>query len=339
MKNFEISSKNQQIHYFTTNIEYKQLPVNTDFVLSKYKSMKFSSLLFFTQLIQDYCFFLICKVGNDHLYLTGLFAFVIMSGTTLYIGRKNSEVRSKTSLAFMGLLDIIYFYMLLGTGHYLSSFVFATQLQATLFIRVFLSKFILANSFRFLQYLGCAVILAGAIVNLSEHGDRYTYLLLLGMVLHCINGIIKRHYLKKFRVDALAMNKYVLLFATGFGVIITPLLSLLLTEDIAVNLKKEIMCTIGVDCFLMPLHLVLLVLATIANQFVLKKTAEELEGRRIVYMFSAIVSFLGFYLAEITVGKEHFNIITIISAALAITGSIIYHMYPEIPQKFSYSDN
>ena len=326
------------MHYFTSNHEYKTSPANSEFVLSKLNSLRISSLLIFTQFFQNYFLFLICKIGNSHLYLTALVVFLVLACASL-LSKHPSRVRSKTSLAFIGLLDIVYFFILIGTGHHINSFVFATQLQATLFIRVFLIKFILAEHFRAVQYLGGGIILVAAILNFAFFGDRYTYLLLLGMVLHCINGIIKRHYLKKFTVEAIAMNRYVLMFATGFGILLIPLLGLIVDEGIAENLSKEVMCLIGVDCFIMPVILVLLLLSTVAHLVVIKKSTQEKEAHRIIYMFSSVIVFLGFLAAEMSVGDESYSYIEIIFVSLAIGGSIIYHIYPEVPQKFSYSDN
>lgn len=338
MNSFVKKDKNQ-IHYFTLNVEYRKLVINSGLVISGIRKMRVSSLLIGTQFLQNYLFFLICKVGHTQIYLSGLVAFICMSGLSLVLSRKQvSSVRSKTSLAFMGLLDIIYFYILLGTGSYLNSFEFATQLQGTLFIRVVLLKFVLQQKFWYSQYFGACIILVGCILNFIFFGDRYTYLLLLGMFLHCINNIIKRHYIKKFFVTAENLNKFVLIFATGFGLLITPLFSLVVTGDIGEDIKNEINCLVGIDCFLMPVYLLLLLLITVLHQYLLKKTSEEIEGQRIVYMFSCIFVFLAFFCAEITVGELNFTIIKIISLLLAVSGSIIYHVYPEIPQKFSYSE-
>lgn len=327
------------MHYFTSNHEYKTLPINSSCVLLKLKSMKLSYLLILTQFFQNFFFFLICKTGNSHLYFTGLVVFLVLSGITTLLSKSKDSVRSKTSLAFIGLLDIVYFLILLGTGHYINSFVFATQLQATLFIRVFLIKFILAEPFRLVQYMGAGVILVAAILNFIYFGNRYTYLLLLGMVLHCTNVIIKRHYLKKFQVEVIAMNKYVLMFALAFGVILILLMGLLIDKDMEKSLQLEVQCLIGVDCFLMPVFLALLLLTTLAHFFVIKKSANEKEAHKVVYMFGAVISFFGFFMAEVAVGQASSDMIEIIFVGLAITGSIIYHVYPEIPQKFSYSEN
>ena len=328
----------QELHYFTSNFEYKTSPANAKFVLYNLNSLRISSLLALTQFFQNFFFFMICKIGNSHLYLTGLIVFIVLTGASTLLSKKPSPVRSKTSLAFIGLLDIVYFFILVGTCHYINSFVFATQLQATLFIRVFLIKFILAEHFRAVQYLGGLIILVAAILNLAFFGDRYTYLLLLGMVLHCINGIIKRHYLKKFRVEAIGMNRYVLMFATGFGIILIPLLGLVVDEGLVGSLQKEVMCLVGVDCFIMPAILGLLIVSTIGHLLVIKKSTGEKEAHRVIYMFSSVIAFVGFLAAELAVGSESYSYIEIIFVGLAITGSVIYHIYPEVPQKFSYSE-
>lgn len=338
MNSFVQKSKNQ-VHYFTLNADFRNLEINSGIVIGGIGKLRISSLLIFTQFLQNYLFFLICKVGHTQIYLSGLVAFICMSGISLIVSRKQvSSVRSKTSLAFMGLLDIIYFYILLGTGSYLNSFEFATQLQGTLFIRVVLLKFVLQQKFWYSQYFGACVILVGCILNFIFFGDRYTYLLLLGMFLHCINNIIKRHYLKKFIVTAENLNKFVLLFATGFGLLITPLFSLIVTGDIGEDISKELSCLIGLDCFLMPLYLFLLLLTTALHQYLLKITSNEIEGQRIVYMFSCIFAFLAFFCAELTVSDLNFTPIKLIALLLALLGSITYHIYPEIPQKFSYSE-
>ena len=332
-------SKNQ-IHYFTLNSDYRKLPIHSVMVLSSIKKMRFSALLIMTQFLQNFLFFLICKVGNSQIYLVGLITFLCMSGLSSFLSRKEiSKVHSKTSLAFMGLLDIVYFYILLGTGSGLTSFAFATQLQGTLFIRVILLKFVLQQNFYYTQYLGACTIAVGCILNFVYFGDRYTYLLLLGMFLHCINNIIKRHYIKKFFVAAENLNKFVFVFATGFGILITPLLSLVATGDVGGDIKNEIMCLVGVKCFLMPVYLFLLLLTTILHQYLLKKSSGEIEGQKVVYMFSCVFVFLAFYCAEVTVGDQNISIYKIICLVLALVGSVMYHLYPEIPQKFSYSDN
>ena len=114
----------KQVHYFTTNQEYKDLPVNSDFILKNIKALKKSLCLFLTQFLQNFFFFMICKSGNNYLYLTGLMAFLIMTGGLTILAKKSPSAKSKTSLAFIGLLDIIYFLILLGTGHHINSFVF-----------------------------------------------------------------------------------------------------------------------------------------------------------------------------------------------------------------------
>lgn len=334
------SKSRNQIHYFTLNSDYRKLHIHSDLVLSSLRKMRFSTLLILTQFLQNYLFFLICKVGHSQIYLAGLITFLCMSGLSSFLSRKQiSNVRSKTSLAFMGLLDIVYFYILLGTGSYLTSFAFATQLQGTLFIRVILLKFVLQQNFYYTQYFGACIIAVACILNFVFFGDRYTYLLLLGMFLHCINNIIKRHYIKKFLVAAENLNKFVLMFATGFGILITPLLSLLVTGDIGGDIKNEIMCLVGVKCFLMPAYLLGLLMITVLHQYLLKRSSSEIEGQKVVYMFSCVFVFLAFYCAEATVGDQNISIYKVICLVLAIVGSLIYHLYPEIPQKFSYSDN
>ena len=335
----ELVSEKKSLSYFMTNYEYRNLPENSDFVLHKIHLLKKSLFLFLTQFLQNFFFFMICKSGDSYLYLTGLMTFIIMTGVLTILSKKVSPAKSKTSLAFIGLLDVIYYFILLSTGHHINSFVFATQLQGTLTIRVFLIKFILSESFRFVQYFSAIIILVATILNYSYFGDRYTYLLLLGIVLHCINNIIKRHYLKKFQVDALAMNKYSSLFATGFGIIFIPLLGLITDDDIGTSLEQEILCLVGIKCLLMPVYVIALLASNLAHQFILRKTLNEIEGHKIVYMFSSITAFLGFYVAELALEDETSNLIAIICVVLACIGSILYHSYPEIPQKFSYSDN
>ena len=302
----------KQVHYFTTNQEYKDLPVNSDFILKNIKALKKSLCLFLTQFLQNFFFFMICKSGNNYLYLTGLMAFLIMTGGLTILAKKSPSAKSKTSLAFIGLLDIIYFLILLGTGHHINSFVFTIQLQATLIIRVFLIKFILSESFYTVQYLGAIIIFVTTLLNLSYFGDRYTYLLLLGIILHCINNIIKRHYLKKFKVDSLAMNKYSLMFAAIFGIILTPFLSLLLNDSIEDSLQGEILCLVGINCFLMPVYLVLLLASTFVHQFMVNQSINEREGQQIVYMFNSVTAFCGFYIAELVLGQQNSNILEVI---------------------------
>jgi hypothetical protein len=334
------ASKNKyQVNYFTLHSEFKKYPINTLMVLSNLQHMKFSLLLLITLFLQNYLFFLICKVGNSRVYLVGLVAFISMSGVSVIKTRKHpSPVRSKTSLGFMGLLDIVYFYILLGTGSELSSFAFATQLQGILFIRMIVLKFIMQHSFWCNHYIGGCIIGVGCVLNFIFFGNRYTYLLLLGMFLHSINGLIKKHYLKKFQVPSESLNKYSLLFATGFGIIITPILSLIVGENIGVGLEAEILCLVGLSCFLMPLYLVALLVSTYLHQFLLKRTVKEVQGQRVVYMFSSVIVFLAFFCAELTENAVNVSVYKLVCAALAISGSIIYHLYPEVPNKFSYAD-
>jgi hypothetical protein len=158
------------------------------------------------------------------------------------------------------------------------------------------------------------------------------------MFLHSINGLVKKHYLKKFQVPSENLNKYSLLFATGFGIIITPILSLIVGENIGLGLEAEIFCLVGISCFLMPLYLVALLVVTYFHQFLLKKTVHEVQGQRLVYMFSSLIVFLAFFSAEVTENDTKISIFKIVCAVLAISGSIIYHLYPEVPSKFSYAD-
>ena len=338
MSSFASKAK-YQVNYFTLHSDFKAFPINTTLVLSNLRNLKYSALLLLTLFLQNYLFFLICKSGNTRVYLVGLFAFLSMSGVSFITTRKKpSAVRSKTSLAFMGLLDIVYFYILLGTGSELSSFAFATQLQGIIFIRVMVLKFIQSHDFWCCHYIGAIIIAVGCVLNFVLFGDRYTYLLLLGMFLHSINGLIKKHYIKKFMVPAHSLNKFSLLFASGFGIIITPILSLIVGEGIGIGLEAEIFCLIGIDCFLMPLFLVLLLLVTYGHQVVLERTAKEVEGHRIVYLFSSIIVFSAFFCAEVTLGDVEITVIKIVCVGLAVLGSIIYHLYPEVPNKFSYAD-
>jgi hypothetical protein len=257
---------------------------------------------------------------------------------TLKLAPKKSEIKSKTSLGFMGLLDISYFFILLETSHNMDSFTITTLIQGTLVVRVFIMKVFLYEKFRFAQYLGTVAIFVAILMNFMYFSNNSTYILLLGILSHSVNFIVKRSYIKKFRLDYIAMNNYILIFATGFGVILIPLLDLLVSGDIQENFVLELETLVGIKTWIVPVAVFFLLVSSVAHQFLLKLTINEKEGQKIIYFFNSLTTFLGFYLAELSLNYETSINMKIPICFIAITGSVIYHIYPEIPDKFNYSD-
>ena len=239
----------------------------------------------------------------------------------------------------MGLLDILYFFILLGTLNNTSSFTFVTLLQATLLIRVFLLKFLTDQRFRLFHYLGVLIILIGNILSFVNNADKFNFLLLVGMLLHSINNIIKRHYLKKFKVGVIQMNQFVFLFATIFGLIFILGFGLLASKNLSNSLKSELYCLVGIDCYLNPLFLFFLLISTFFHQVLLKKTNSDIQGQRVVYLISALVTFLAFFCVEVVINEVEGELFQFIFVIIAIAGSVVYHSFPEIPQKFSYCES
>lgn len=55
-----------------------------------------------------------------------------------------------------------------------------------------------------------------------------------------------------------------------------------------------------------------------------------------MYIFSGILTTLGFVLAELTDGEDDWSIFQSISVILVVSGVFLYYLQPEAPLRFSY---